>query len=367
MSEYHLFIVWHNGNAILNRVLEDIRSNFSVLKVIEIDWNPEDFTMCLRRFYGKNLPAGSKKEEEVGIGPFTVIVVRDDNPLYVPRRTNQNVKSVNINMFDSKEVYRHWAKSNVVHATNSTDEFRHDFYMLFGTNPSFETILGMPERYHNSIAGSHGWNSLEDLLNALNNTVRYVILRNFENYPREVQYGVHSDIDILCDNYALATQILNGVRTNSGKGRVQNRVNVGQDYILCDIRYVGDNYYDNKWEADILSNRIFNSNGFFTPCDTDLLYTLLYHVIVQKRIISEDYCERIKKLSSRILNEPIDIMDEGKSIEQLNEYLRKNNYHYIEPKDSSVGYNFKKIGKPASLRRELHEIKHIIALQIKGL
>ena len=75
----------------------------------------------------------SDKEKHVGSGKFLLIVVLDENPLYKVRRTSRGGKDVNINMFDSKEMYRKWTGGgHRVHGSNNVSESGHDLGILLG-------------------------------------------------------------------------------------------------------------------------------------------------------------------------------------------------------------------------------------------
>ena len=54
---------------------------------------------------------------------------------------------------------------------------------------------------------------------------------------------------------------------------------------MIDIRYVGDEYLNSKWEFNMLENRQLekiNDFWIYKPNNKDLLHSLLYLVLVQK-------------------------------------------------------------------------------------
>jgi len=106
MPETHLFIIWENAQLKKEEILEDIRNSFKIIKIYKIKWSEEYFSDNLSRFYGTNLPNESDKEKHCGRGPFTLIVILDENPIYEERQTSKGIKIVNINTFDKKEYYR---------------------------------------------------------------------------------------------------------------------------------------------------------------------------------------------------------------------------------------------------------------------
>ena len=114
-------------------MLEDIACNFEILDTIEIVWKKENFAKNLTKFYGVNLPKNSNKEQHCGNGPFLLIIIKDPEPLYQRRRTTSGSRIVNVNLFDSKEMYRKWlGGGHKVHASNDTTESNHDLKNLLG-------------------------------------------------------------------------------------------------------------------------------------------------------------------------------------------------------------------------------------------
>ena len=370
-TELHLFIIWSNGKKYESQIMEDIKKRFDIKLVQQISWTEELFDQNLRRFYGKNLPKNSNKQKECGVGPFKVILVEDKQPIYAPRRTNQGTKIVNVNMFDSKEMYRRMLNGNILHATNSIEEFRHDLALLLHISQEdlIKSNFSVSDRVSEEcfdIAGSNGWNSFEELLYIMNNSMNYVILRNFENLPEKIKFGKHSDLDILCENRDVAKLILNSVSTTKNPKRVQEKVYVGDDYINVDVRYLGDNYYDEKWEKNILETREYSNKGFYIQNTVNYIYTLIYHAIIQKRSISEDYIDRISDLCEELDIEKIDLKNEYKSLDCLKKYMEKHDYIFVEPIDPSVTYNYFKVGKKSTIKRKKQHFLRVFKGIVKG-
>jgi hypothetical protein len=371
-SELHLVIVWFNGREMESAVAADLATRFEVLAHWSLEWSPSCFAKNLRRFYGKKLPPKSSKERECGIGPFALFIVRDSRPVYSPRKTTHGVQIVNANMFDSKEMYRAWAKQNVIHATNSPEEFRHDITLLLGISPEdlerrhFIRPDGS-EQPGFDIVGCRQWKDVRQLLHVLNNTLNYVVLRNFDNLPDHADLGPHSDLDILTDEPEIAALLLNARPTTSVRGRVQHRVQVGGSFLNVDIRRVGDGYYDARWERDILQNRVFRKEGFYTPADGDLLYALVYHALLQKRTVAEDYPGRILALCRQLGCPPLDLRDEASSLERLKAFMAERHYVFTDPADPSVTFNYFKVGAKSRFLRKRQRAKRKIKALAKAV
>ena len=56
-EELHLFIIWENGRDKQEEIINDIKNNFKIIKVYEVQWNKDIFSKNLSRFYGTNLPS----------------------------------------------------------------------------------------------------------------------------------------------------------------------------------------------------------------------------------------------------------------------------------------------------------------------
>ena len=82
--------------------------------------------------------------------------------------------------------------------------------------------------------------------------------------------------------------------------KVSNYININKRKICLDIRYVGDNYLDKNWQANILKNKIFYKN-IFIPSKKDQLYSILYHIIFHKGFINKKYLKYLKKILTQTI------------------------------------------------------------------
>ena len=273
-------------------------------------------------------------------------------------------------MFDSKEMYRRWARKNVIHATNSVAESNHDITMLFGKNiedlRSDNFICGeLGCCFNRDLVGSQGWPDIKNMLYVMNSTMNYIVLRNYENLPNEVKLGKHSDLDILCDDITIARLVLNAKPTTRTKNRVQHKVQIGDSFLNVDIRHVGDGYYDKTWEMALLCNKKYLEKGFYVADLENYLYTLCYHAIIQKRSISEDYIDRVRKLCVDTGVKLIDLSNEKQAINQLKDYMSIKGFVFTEPKDPTVTYNYFKVDEKATLLRKKQHMKRRVKKLIK--
>ena len=264
-EELHLFIIWENARDKQNEIIEDIKNNFKIINIYDVCWNKDKFSNNLSRFYGTNLPKESGKEEHCGNGEFLLVIIKDLKSEYKERETSKGTKIVNVNMFDKKEQYRELTGGgHKIHATNDEKETNHDITLLLGKN--IEDYLkenqtewdGQIKSITTDLLGCNGWNSVEEMFYALNNCTNYEILRIYELLQDEIYENEHNDIDLICESMDDTAYILNAIPVFEEKYRVHYKTNVENNTAYFDLRYVGDNYYYNKLEKDILTKRVFN-------------------------------------------------------------------------------------------------------------
>ena len=346
-SELHLFIIWNNAKHLKEKIIDDISTNFIIEKVIEIEWSKQRFPINLRRFYGKKLEKMIdclRKAKQVGVGPFTLVIISDLKPNYDFRLTSRGVEEyVNTNMFDQKAKYRNWVSNSnsKIHGTNNQTEFSHDLMMLLGLSAEeFESKKqSIGESIKSDIIGTKGWKSLSQVFGVLNSTIPYVVLRNYDYLPDKFVSDLHGDIDLLTTDELEIAYILNAKKIIKKDFRVQYYCKIGKSKVKFDFRYIGDNYYCKTWEENILQSRSYY-NGFNIPNDENYYYSLLYHAIVQKKKISPDYLEKLNKYFGDVdLNE------------LLLRFMDENNYSFVEPKDLTVYFNSTVVGIPCSETR----------------
>ena len=347
--EIHLFILWSKVSIERENILSDIADKFTTLDVYNITWSENKFSENLSRFYGQNLPKNSKKEQHCGSEKFTCVIVRDESPKYQPRQTSKGIRVVNVNLFDSKKLYRSWTGGgHKIHATDDVEETRIQLMLLLEKQYDSYLICNQnfvaEKEYNQDLISSSGWQSLEDVFDILNKTINYVILRNFETIHDQMD-SLHPDIDILTDNQDYAISILNAQKTFSKKYRVQYKVLIDNKYINFDLRFNGDNYYDINWQKDILVTRV-KEDFFYRPSNVNYFYSLLYHALLHKDKLGYDYERRLLELNNkcsvvfhRKYFSVLEIFNE------LEEFIDSKKYYFTYPNDFSVHWNYQLYSK----------------------
>ena len=343
-EELHLFIIWKNALYKKDDIINDIEKKFEIINMYNVTWSDKKYSENLSRFYGVKLLKDCEKEKHCGRGTFLLIIVKDNNPKYDYRKTTAGVEFVNINMFDAKALYRKMTGGgHKIHCTNSLKETNHDLTLLLDKNiedylkdvniNKTDNIINLEK----DLFGANGFNSVSDMFYSLNNCIDYAILRNYETLPDEIYVNKHNDIDVICTSRENAAYILNAKKAQDLDYRVQYHVDVEGKIANFDLRYVGDKYYDEDLENDLLKNRIWNEKGFYTLSAEDYFYTLLYHALIHKLHFSDDYKEKLMKLNKQYTNE-ISCSNE-KSMKFLEKWMIENRYIIERPVDETVHFN----------------------------
>jgi hypothetical protein len=260
--ELHLFVLWSRARKRETEILDDIRSTFRVVDVMEVTWSRRGFAENLTRFYGQKLPHGSRKQLHCGSGPFLVVVVEDERPTYMLLPGSD--LRVNSSMWEARARYRTLTGGgHRVHATLDVQEFEHDLFLLLGDGADRyrpgSTWEGRVERIRGDTTGTGGWRDLEQLYEALSVTMRWVIVGGAEGIAPDALAGGAADLELLVDDAWW------GHATILGRGRRGSRrreVDVGGRVLAVDVWAVGDGLADVEEERMMLERRVALGRAF---------------------------------------------------------------------------------------------------------
>lgn len=371
----YVFIIWEKARKKTEFIIEDLRKNYTIRDVIEIFWSQSEFFNNLKRFYGRSLPDAKEKAEICGTGPFLLIVVHDENPKFAePSKSGLSSERdfVNTNIFNSKAKYRKVIGKNfTVHSSISENETEHNLTLLFGKN-TLDFTKDLPNKWNgliktmkSDLIGSNGWKNMDELFYVMNGTVNYVMLRNFEKMPNEFDYN---DVDLLVEDQKLAYILKKDFSTEHDNVR-SIPLQIGSNEIMLNPKYLGDNYYDKKWEEDILKRRVLHKNGFYIPSKSDYLYTLLYHVIFHDRWkkipnIRDDYKKLLLDLANQLdLKEitQISLNDKNSSKKIVEKFLKKSSYRRADKLNYKIRHNeTSRLLKTSLFILKTHGIRYLI-------
>ena len=136
--------------------------------------------------------------------------------------------------------------------------------------------------------------TIQDMFSVIDD-VSYVVIRNFDNLPDSIKFGQHSDLDLLFASKADVDKFIkltHAEKTFKEEYRVQHKVTIGNNYILCDLRVIGDNYFPLSLCVDMINNRI-RCKCFWVSSEPWHSIALTYHAYIHKKNMTDDYRKRI--------------------------------------------------------------------------
>ena len=330
-SELHLIVLWERARAEEARILSDIARHVEIVAKVELRW-PGAPVECFGRFYGAKLAEADGKVKVCGGGPFLLVAVRDLRPRYGLRETSRGCEYVNLRMFAMKTRYRAWTGGgHRVHTTNSPAETRRDIFLLTGRRME-EWARGVPDGQLEVLPGQDGWPSLRELFRCLNETTPYVVLRNSELLPEAFDPTLHGDIDLLVQDAVECSGVLGAHKVFPEAYRVHYEVMVAGQPVRFDFRFIGDGYYDERWERAIVAGGEV-VDDVRRPAAVDAFHSLVYHALFQKTAVAPDYAEKALKCA-RAAGVTGSCFEEW--LPALGDFMAGHGYRVTVPQDKSV-------------------------------
>ena len=381
-GELHFFIIWEHGRHKEKEIVADIGKHFKILGCYDILWSPSYATSNFARLYGVQRLSGWRLARKRGAGRFLLITVWDENPVYELAEALTGFECLNTNMLKLKKLYRSWTDRkgiNGVHSSIRPEETNWNLTLILGKNADdYLASINSPwdgsfEKIDKDILGAHGWNSLEEAFYALNNTVNYAVLRNFEGLPHNFDPSIHKDIDLLTDERNRLISVLNPRKTKPLRSPVQLKVSVDGKLIDWDVRQVGDDYYCLQWEQDMLQDKVLTSENVYVLNGEHHFYSLIYHALVHKKRIAADYYEKAKSLMKSLC---FDLPNETFSrafdmyFELLKDYMKRRNYVFCSPQAArynKVMANLHSIAGQLEKKFGLSRVKPIRLASLTGI
>ena len=363
-------IIWSNAAEFKDGIIERLNSEFTIHKIIKISWKKWDFLNNFSVFYSHSLRGYPNKRtrkilwhklRDCGHGDFYAIIFKDISPKYETRETSSGERVVNIRVFDLKMDFRKMVGGGSrIHASDDAWETNKDLTLLFGLNTDdflkqYPKSSSEIEFYKRDCIGVHGYSSINEFFYVLNNCIKYCVLRNYECLPEQYTIEGHGDIDLLVEDKRYMTRLTCARPSFPQPYRVYHTIRIAGRETPFDFRYVGDNYYDYRWEQAILEGRIFHKELFYAPDVENHYYSLLYHAYVQKKKVNSSYPPVLDALSRQVgigFKEDKDIV-----VSQLDAFMASKGYFYTKAKDLSVYFNKNFIEKSVYCKERGYTIK----------
>lgn len=353
-NDFACFALWKYAEEFEKDILSYLNDRFDILLNCIIEWSPENIHSNMMRLYEVPILRGILKEDrqsghtkKIHDYKFRLIIVKDKAPRYVYGKSVSNsVELVNKNIIEAKSLFRTWIYKATgdkfgVHSSNNIHEFYFQTTLLLGV-AKLKTILEggkvMLDYLKKDLEGADGWDSWKHLFETLRYSSNYIVLRNFEKLPFE---NGDKDLDVLTDNYQ---RFASCVALEQSKYKLyKGCITVESKKYSVDVRFVGDEYYDSAWEVQMLRNKCLYNNCIYVPMSYDYFFSLLYHVLIQKREISPVYVKRLCEYSLSLNLDFIDSMFKEKLLEVLRGYMSSMGFRYMAPLDTGVFSNRKNI------------------------
>lgn len=367
MSEIHLFIIWNKGLSSKDKLLIEFKNKFNLLWEVKHSWSSSNFIKNLEKFYSAKPVDLITKEKIIGNGDFYAYILEDLNPKYDYRITTSGKSMlVNINLFDLKIKYRNLYKGDgLFHASDNVFEAKRDIWFLYQKKIDYfqkKNKIKKSFSVNKNLVNFDGWPNFKIFFETLNYLSNYVVLRNFETFPK---IPIDTDIDFLTDNLEQFIISISADKVFKEDHRRQYQIKINNRKIKIDVRAIGDNYYDCNFSKLILKNKSFNKKfNIFTPNNNNYYFSLLYHTLVHKQFISSDYYLKLNKISKKIGLKFTENFTRLKN--QLEVFLAINSFDLKVPHDSSVFFNNNLLSdlkkwnplKIISEKKIIEEIKH---------
>jgi hypothetical protein len=246
---------------------------------------------------------------------------------------------VNVNAFDLKTRLRA-GRSGFLHGSDSIQECFDNLEAL--TNYA----ENVPKSYW--LCWRPAFASVAEFFERLDRIegLEYVVMRNFDGLLRN-KLDQSPDIDILVNDYYLFKRVTGaigykhkrsirpGPAHEYGGYKVSGYVSIDGQETSIDIRFVGDGYYCVRWERTMLAKRI-RHGGIFIPDTENLFYSLLYHALVHKPSVSEEYRRTLGEMAPAVGIDCRVVESDEQLWDCLDEFMVRQNYTYDRPKELSI-------------------------------
>jgi predicted Ser/Thr protein kinase len=334
------FLIWKRDRELESRILEDLQKKYDVRASFLVEWSDQHWPKSLARLYARLVhqpPRNWRKLSEIGYSPFHLIVVSDPNPKIAPYNDRGILRFRNVNIFNSKHLYRRWAGTKYsIHSSIDDAETKWNLALILGK--SYRKIIDDRWRegateivpFRTDTWGVSGWKTHADMFGLLGEATNYAVMRHRDPLPHPRAEPEGEDIDILVEDLGLAANALN-----------PQRVKIKKDSIICYVKLGGGwnkiQLYDRekiaigpRWSNDILSEAIQNSRGFKSANPCDDFYLFLQNGLSKGKVLRADYREEITNLYESATPDAHPPTDDKEftlwSHQHLSEFIRNRGY-----------------------------------------
>ena len=360
-GELNLFIIWQSGEPYINRILSDIADSFKIKKLYALKWGADICDRLTALYPNRDFNYKSPKVKELGATAegcrLYAVVIIDPHPVFE--------NNINQNVFTLKEKERIIYGENYLHGSDNESEAFHNIKSLLNiTQTEFHQHRDLADCFYVVSKTKNGPKILESglqrfknivqVFDTLSNNVEWTVLRNWQKMPDIPLIDGHGDIDILVDNYYKVLSVTNARTIHDLHYRVQHHIIIDDKRIPFDIRNVGDNYYPEDWGKSLIKNRVYDQ-GFYHLSETDHFWSLLYHGLIHKPYLKNDYICQLEKLGKKhgYIPNGLSLYKHKDAMALLKRYLFDFNYTIKRPDDKSVYFSCSFQGRLKHARRNI--------------
>ena len=198
IKEKHLIIDWtidFKESEIINYIKEYKLSFNKLIKHNKI----KNKSVVLSKFYNMEV------DDFRGETSFHIYQIDDLNPIYDYRLTSKGQRIVNTKLFDLKKKLREKSGGFKIHGTDNIQETKDNL-----------RALGLFNEYYER----RQFKDINEVFSTLNSVekLEWLVLRNFDKMPDQIQIDEHLDIDLLVNDYYLVKTILDSECLKKGFG-----------------------------------------------------------------------------------------------------------------------------------------------------
>lgn len=311
----------------VNYDVNELPNNIECWSVLDLEIDSDDMHHLTR------IIANDSENDLDSIKNSKLLLLKDNNPsvfldvLSEPQSyKNNNVIRLKEEHYSIKVIAGNSFESNAILSRLLDRRFKEEIYNL----PNQSYVI-------KKVIGAEGWTDFNELFYVLNNTVDWLVLRNYKYLPNEF-WGNDDDVDMLCSDILKFIDVSFAVKRSPGISGYKIKIN--NRWVSFDIRFLGDKYYPDNWQIHMLSNRVLFNNMVPIMNKEDLFFSLLYHFICHKHEVKKEYLDVINSLGKELSNNNKLFKDinslKVKGFKILNKYMADHGYFYEKPFDRCV-------------------------------
>ena len=333
-----IFVLWQGALERYESIENHFRQNFIVLAKFDWHWSEKHYNANIARLYNRKNTAKKfkKPSKKFGIPPYKVFIVQDTEPDYGYHVSTSGIPEFcNLNFIEAKNKFRQGLPHPyLIHCTSTDQEFSHQLSLLFGSAEKFmQTVNSGDQVTLYDLNASDGWLSWEELYSSLESNFTYALLRK---PPDEDIFDPSFDLDILTDDFQGFASLAN-VTQRTDKP-YKGTICVGNRSVKVDLRFIGDDYFPEKWQVEMLRNRVVSEHKLFKLSPIDQYFSILYHGLLHKSGVDPKYYQELGDIESEMnFNWSISEYSSDDRLKLLNGFMLDNGYFARLPLDPDVG------------------------------